>query len=237
MLCPLEPGSPARIFPDCDHPITPAAWYAWKSPQFTYDGYTYITGHGPLFIHQYSHAWVDFRDRREKLDPHTDYFANSVAATRAQRAFCMSLSPEFSGYSVNVWGITASDSAKGYVAWGGPPRDPRIDGTVVPCAPGGSLMFAPDICLPALRTMREKFGQHIYRRYGFVDAFNPNTGWVDSDVIGIDVGITLLSAENLRTGKVWHWFMGNPELGRAMRLVGLLRPSGDPGGSWSGRSL
>ena len=55
-----------------------------------------------------------------------------------------------------------------------------------------------------------------------MDSFNPNTGWVDTDVIGIDVGITLLSAENLRSGRVWSWFMRNPEIPRAMRLIGLL---------------
>ena len=83
-------------------------------------------------------------------------------------------------------------------------------------------MFTPDISLPALRAMKEKFGERIYGRYGFVDSFNPNTGWVDPDVIGIDVGITLLSAENLRTGRVWGWFMRNPEIPGAMRLIGLL---------------
>ena len=82
-------------------------------------------------------------------------------------------------------------------------------------------MFTPDISLPALRAMKEKFGERIYGRYGFVDAFNPNTGWVGPDVIGIDVGITLLSAENLRTGRIWSWFMRNPEIPGAMRRIGL----------------
>jgi hypothetical protein len=204
------------------HPIPPESWYAWRRPAYTYDGSTFITG-GPLFIHQYSHAWVDFRGLQDSRPPHTDYFANSVAVTRAHRAFCMDLSKEFPGYSAKVWGITASDSIKGYVDWSGPPRDSRIDGTVVPAAPGGSLMFAPDIALPALRTMRERFGDRIYGRYGFADAFNPNTGWVDTDVIGISVGITLLSAENLRTGEVWRWFMNNPEIPAALKLAGLRR--------------
>ena len=84
-------------------------------------------------------------------------------------------------------------------------------------------MLTPDISLPALMTMRDKFGGRIYGRYGFVDAFNPNTGWVGPDVIGIDVGILLLSAENLRTGNVWRWFMRNSEILQAMRLAGLER--------------
>ncbi|HVG28140.1 MAG TPA: glucoamylase family protein [Pyrinomonadaceae bacterium] len=212
------------------HHVTPRAWRAWRRERITYAGYTYLTG-GPLFVHQYSHAWVDFRGRREGWYPFTDYFANSVAATRAHKQFCLALSTEFPGYTENVWGITASDGALGYVAWGGPPRDPAIDGTVVPCAAGGSLMFTPDISLPALREMRARFGERVYGRYGFTDAFNPTTGWVDADVIGINVGITLLSAENLRTGNVWRWFMRNAEIARAMDAVGLV------GGKRAGRLL
>lgn len=202
------------------HPITPRSWRAWSRRWMSYAGYTYMDGL-PLFIHQYSHAWVDFRGWRETWYPYADYFENSVKATRAHRQFCIDLGKEFPSYSENVWGITASDSARGYIAWGGPPRHPATDGTVVPCAAGGSLMFTPDIALPALKTMRERWGESIYKRYGFVDAFNPLTGWTDPDVIGIDVGITLLSAENLRTGNVWWWFMKNGEIPRAMRAAGL----------------
>jgi hypothetical protein len=204
------------------HPISARSWYAIKRERMDYAGYTYITTRGvPLFMHQYSHAWIDFRRRREARGWRTDYFLNSVNATRAHRAFCISLAKEFPAYGPEMWGITASDSAQGYVAWGGPPRDPAIDGTVVPCAAGGSLMFTPDISLETLRTMREKYGEKVYGKYGFVDAFNPNNGWVDTDVIGIDLGIMLLSAENLRTGNVWRWFMRNPEVPRAMSLIGL----------------
>jgi hypothetical protein len=202
------------------HAITPLSWRAWSRMRITYAGYTYLTG-GPLFIHQYSHAWVDYRDRREGWYPYTDYFANSVAATLAHRAFCISLASEFPSYTENLWGITASDSARGYVAWGGPPRDPAIDGTIVPAAAGGSLQFTPAVSLAALRTMKEKYGASIYGRYGFADAFNPLTGWVGPDVIGINIGITLLSAENLRTGNIWRWFMMNREIPRALRMVGL----------------
>jgi len=209
----LAVGSPTR-------PVRPGVWRAWARKRITYAGRTFLSD-GPLFTHQFSHAWVDFRGRREPWYPFTDYFENSVTATRAHRQFCIDLSAEFPGYAEDVWGITASDSDEGYVAWGGPPRHPDIDGTVVPCAAGGSLMFAPDIALPALRAMRERFGERIYGRYGFTDAFNPTTGWTNPDVIGIDLGITLLSAENLRTGRVWAWFMANEEIPRAMRQVGL----------------
>jgi hypothetical protein len=83
-------------------------------------------------------------------------------------------------------------------------------------------MFTPELSVAALRTMQQKYGDKVYGKYGFVDAFNPNTGWIDSDVIGINAGIILLSAENARTGNVWRWFMRNPEIPRAMQRVGLI---------------
>jgi hypothetical protein len=206
------------------HPISPASWYALWRDRYRYEGYTYFTTIGvPLFMHQYAHAWIDYRNRRETRGDRIDYFENSINATLAHRAFCINLTHDFPAFGPNVWGITASDSAKGYLAWGGPPRDPDIDGTVVPSAAGGSLMFTPELSVGALRTIREKYGQKIYGKYGFIDAFNPGTGWMDSDVIGINAGIILLSAENARTGNVWSWFMRNPEIPRAMRLAGLAK--------------
>ena len=218
MLYVLGLGSPKA-------PLPSESWRAWQRPQFTYDGYTYVHTVPPLFLHQYSHAWIDFRRWRDPVPPQPDWFANSVAATRAQKAFLLSLSKEFPGYTENVWGLTASDSRNGYLAWGGPPRDPNTDGTVVPCAPAGSLMFTPDITLPALREMQRRFGERIYGRYGFADAFHPTSGWVNPDVIGIDVGITLLSAENLRTGNVWRWFMANGPIIRGLQRAGMTRTS------------
>ncbi|HWN11346.1 MAG TPA: glucoamylase family protein [Pyrinomonadaceae bacterium] len=204
------------------HAISPESWHALWRDRYRYEGFTYFTSIGvPLFMHQYAHAWVDYRNRREVSGDRIDYFQNSVNATLAHRAFCLTLSKEFPGYEEHVWGITASDSVKGYLAWGGPPRDPAIDGTVVPSAAGGSLMLTPDVAVSALRTMHEKYGQRTYGIYGFVDAFNPNTGWVDPEVIGINVGIVLLSAENLRTGNVWRWFMKNREIPQAMKAIGL----------------
>jgi hypothetical protein len=203
-------------------PIPPQAWYAWDRTWKEYGKYRYLAAVSPLFIHQFSHAYVDFRGKRERLPPNVDYYENSVKATEAQRQFFIDvLSKDFPKYGPNMWGLTASDSAKGYIAWGAPPREPAIDGTVVPCAPAGSLMFTPDITLADLKEMKAKYGDKIYGKYGFTDAFNPHTGWVNSDVIGIDLGITLLSAENLRSGKVWYWFMQNPEIRAAMKAASL----------------
>jgi hypothetical protein len=203
------------------HPLDPASWYAWKRKENSYDGRRFI-GSAPLFTHQFSHAFVDYRNRRESRGGRINWFENSVTATRANRQLCLDASHDFPGYSERMWGVTSSDSAKGYVAWGGLPNRGSIDGTVVPCAAGGSLMFTPEICVPALRSMHEQFGEKIYGRYGFVDAFHPTNGWVNRDYVGIDVGISLLSAENLRSGNLWKWFMANPEVHRAMDLVELV---------------
>jgi hypothetical protein len=201
-------------------PLPPESWYAWQRNPNSYAGYNYI-GVSLLWTYQYPFAWADFRDRREARPPHADWWGNAIIATRAHRQFCIDLQKQFSGYSATIWGITSSSSDHGYKAWGGPPATKNIDGTVVPSAPAGSLMLTPDIALPALEAMKKQFGDKIWDRYGFTDAFNPNNGWVSPDVIGIDVGITLLSAENLRSGFVWKWFMKNPEIQRAMDLAGL----------------
>ncbi|MEO6590662.1 MAG: glucoamylase family protein, partial [Pyrinomonadaceae bacterium] len=211
MLYLLAIGSPT-------HPIPPQAWNAWERTWKEYGGYRYLAAVSPLFIHQFSHAYVDFRGRREHRPPYVDYFENSVKATRAQQKFFVEvLSKDFPKYSATIWGLTASDSEKGYIAWGAPPREPAIDGTVVPCAPAGSLMFAPDITLPTLKAMKDQYGDRVYKKYGFVDAFNPNGKWTDSDVIGIDLGITVASIENLRSGKIWYWFMQNDEIRRGLK--------------------
>jgi hypothetical protein len=208
------------------HSISPESWKALWRDRYRYGGYSYYTTIGvPLFMHQYAHAWIDYRSRRELSGDRIDYFQNSINATLAHRTFCIDLAYRFKGYGPNVWGITASDSVKGYLAWGGPPFDPDIDGTVVPSAAGGSLMFTPQLSVAALMTMREKFGARVYGRYGFIDAFNPNNDWVDTDVIGINVGIILLSAENARSGNVWRWFMLNPEIPATLQRIGLVRYS------------
>ena len=210
------------------HPLPPESWNAWRRiPVEHFSGFTYATI-PPLFIHQFSHAFVDFSGRR---DAHADYWLNSKLATLAQRDFCASLQDEFPAWGPDMWGLTASDHIDGYHAWGGPPIDPNypLDGSLVPCAPAGSLPFAPEECTLVLRNMKERYGDRIWTTHGFVDAFNPQTGWTNPDVIGIDVGITTLMIQNLQDGIVWRHLMAAPELQRAMALAGLLRtgPAGE----------
>jgi hypothetical protein len=217
MLYLLAIGSPT-------HPIDPACWDAWSRPMMHYEGFNYIGAADPLFVHQYSHAWFDFRNKRDR---YADYFANSIVATRAHQAFCLSL---HAPYSLNNWGISASDSQHGYTAWGGPGiRDPGkpeqgfggIDGSVVPYVTAGSLPFLPADCMRVQHWLYNTYGHRAWGRYGFCDAFHPQANWYDPDVLGIDLGISVLMAENLRTGFVWETFAQNPEVGVAMQKAGF----------------
>jgi hypothetical protein len=213
----LAIGAPRNAAP-------PEVWKAWRREAVSYDGYNYVSAAAPLFIHQYPQAYFDFRHVRDSAAPGEDLFLNSAVATEAHRQFCVDISTRLSSYSPQVWGITASDGKDGYRAWGGPPAIPDIDGTVVPCAAGGSLMFTPDLALPDLEAIKSRWGENVWERYGFVDAFNPAAGWFDTNTLAIDAGMTLLSAENLRTGAVWRWFMSNPAAKKGMELSGLSAP-------------
>ncbi len=200
------------------NPIPASSWQAFARPTLTYQNLTYITNYyAPLFIHQYSHAWFDFRNRQ---DAYANYFNNSVTATQAHKLFCLSLANQFSDYADDLWGITASDAVGGYTVWGGPPSMGPIDGSIVPCATGGSLPFLSSDCIAVLRNIQTAFPK-AWQRYSFVDAFNPLSGWYDTDVIGIDLGITMLMAENERSAFVWNTFMKNPEAVAAMTAVGF----------------
>lgn len=198
------------------HAIPADTWDAWWRPVFDYKGLRYIGSYAPLFVHQYSHAWFDFRSKRDR---YTNYFDNSILATKAHRLFCMSLHDRFPDFSDSLWGVTASDAMDGYTWWGGPPPVGTIDGTLVPCAPAGSLPFLPREALLVLHTMRRRFGSKLWKRYAFQDAFNPLKNWYNAEIVGINTGISVLMAENLRTGLVWETFMKNPEAQAGMKLT------------------
>ena len=203
MMYLLAMGSPT-------HPVGAECWDAFTRPKMKFEQYEYISAADPLFVHQYSHAYYDFRNKR---DSYADYFQNSVTATKAHKEWCLSLGKP---YEDGYWGVSASDSQHGYTAWGGPPMQGEVDGSVVPYAAAGSLPFVPDDCLRVLRSLKDKYGARAYGRYGFCDAFHPDANWYDADVLGIDLGISVLMAENLRTGFVWETFGRNPEVAVAM---------------------
>ena len=197
------------------HPVPPSCWDAFTRPRMKFQHFEYISGRDPLFVHQYSHAWFDFARQR---DNYANYFQNSVIATRASKAFLQTLKR---GYTDDFWGVTASDWEHGYTAWGGPPLMGPVDGSVVPCAAAGSLPFTPAECVRTLRFQYDHFGKDAWGRYGFCDAFHPDQLWYDPDALGIDIGIGVIMAENLRTGFVWETFMRNPEPANAMAACGF----------------
>lgn len=207
------------------HPIPASSWDAWHRPlEVGQEDGAFIQSRAPLFVHQYSHAWLDFRGRQ---DGWADYFENSRKATMRHRDFCLGLRDKFPWFSEDMWGITASDSRRGYVDWGGPATaaNRHIDGTLVPCAAGGSVVFLPEECGTVLESMVDRYGWHVWTRYGFVDAFHPRDGWYGPDVLGIDLGIMLLMAENLRTGSVWKTMMASNEAVRGFQAAGFYEPS------------
>ncbi len=211
MLYLLAIGSPT-------FPAPASTWDAFARPTISFDGFNFISGNDPLFTHQFSHAWFDFRN---KMDAYANYFNNSVTATQAHKEFCLSLSGEFVDYDDNLWGVTSSDSQHhGYVAWGGPPPMGPVDGSIVPCAAAGSIPFMSAECIGVLRNIRATYPD-AWQAYSFVDAFNPMTGWYDGDALGIDLGISILMAENYRSSFVWNTFMSNPEARAAMAAVGF----------------
>lgn len=214
----LAMGSPT-------HPISADSWTAWARPTGTYAGYTTLA-QGPLFTHQYSHAWIDFRGQHDRLG--YDYFASSVNATLANRQFAIDNKGLFA-YDEDIWGLTASDGPDGqYHAYGAPPGAAVHDGTVAPSAAAGSMVFTPDLSTAALRAMYERYGGRLWGRYGFSNAFNVERNWWDKDVIGIDLGITLLMIENHRSELVWRTLMPHPAIQRALAAAGFARQQSEP---------
>lgn len=183
ILLVLALGSPT-------HPVPPAAWDAWTNTYRwgTLHGYEHL-GFAPLFGHQYSHVWIDFRGIQDEYmrARGIDYFENSRRATLAQREYAIANPAGWAGYGPQAWGLTASDGpADTTVVIGGREREFRTywargagpfhapdDGTIAPTAAGGSVPFAPEVAIPVLAAMRRTYGDHLFGEYGFRDAFNP----------------------------------------------------------------
>jgi len=235
------------------HPIGPAAWMFWTSTYEKHWGTLYdqtYLGFAPLFGHQYTHVWVDFRGIRDAYmrEHGLDYFENSRRATYTQRRYAIANPQHWRAYGKNIWGLSASDGP-------GPASEPyrgkeasfltyaargvgvaRIvdDGTIAPTAAISSLPFAPEIVMPATLAMYQRFGSSIYSSYGFLDAFNPSfavsdrryrglkdAGWVDPDYIGIDEGPILAMIENYRSELIWCVMRGDPYLRQGLERAGF----------------
>ena len=205
-------------------PVPTFTWSSWTS------GYSLQTQYGhnyvvfpPLFGHQYSHCWIDFRNIQDSyMSSHSStYWKNSRHATLAQRAYCIANPGGWTGYGPNVWGLTASDTPTGYRARGAPPPQ-NDDGTITPTAPASSIVFAPEVVLPALHYLDETYGAQLWTQYGFRDAFNLHVNWWDPDIIGIDQGPIVIMIENYRTGRPWSRFMQNADVQTGLTRAGFL---------------
>ena len=199
------------------HPISVKSWGANRRKVMSY-GSNVLIACPPLFTHQYSHCWVDFRDI---TDGFANYFKNSISATLANRQFCLDNRNKYKTYSKNVWGLTASDGPNGYKAYGSEPGGAVHDGTVAPTAAISSIIFTPKLSKDVVRELYGKHRELLWGRYGFTDAFNFDLNWKSSYVIGIDVGPMLLMIENYRTGFVWKYFMEIESVQRAMSEIGF----------------
>lgn len=209
-------------------PLPATSWSAWTE---TYEwgsqhGQEYIV-FPPLFGHQYSHVWVDFRgvaDDWMRLRG-IDYFENSRRATLAQQAYAIENPKGHRGYGRWVWGLTACDGPvregyRGYSARGAPPPE-NDDGTLAPTAVGGAVPFAPEICIPTLEHLYREYGEALWTRYGFRDAFHLGLDWYGPDVLGIDQGCMLLMIENYRTGSIWERMKRHPVFQRGLERAGF----------------
>lgn len=235
----LAMGSPTHAAPDW-------YWSHWTG-EYVWGAYygTEFVSFGPLFGHQYSHCWVDYRGIRDRYmwGRGIDYFENSRRATYTHQAYGKENPQGYRAYSEDIWGWTACDGPKdtafavdgrtrrfwSYRARGVSMDWVEDDGTLAPTAAGGSVAFAPEICVPALKAMRQRYGKGLWREYGFADAFNPTYatpatgagGWVGPDYLGIDQGPIAIMIENLRNGFVWNTMKRNPYVVAGLRHAGF----------------
>jgi hypothetical protein len=214
-------------------------WQAWDSGYDwrTHYGYSFVE-FPPLFGHQYSHCWVDFRYIQDDYmrTQGITYFENSRRATLAQHAYCIDNPENWTGYSEVLWGITASDVPGGYLARGAPP-EMNDNGTIAPTAAASSIAFTPEIVIPTLHNMFDNWPA-LWTAYGFRDAFNPHVNWYGAHVLGIDQGPIILMIENYRTVNVWRRVMRNPWIQSGLTRAGFTTTVGvEPDGSVPGLEL
>ena len=234
------------------HPVEPEAWDLWTAPYDTqwgvFDGQEHLF-FPPLFGHQYSHVWIDFRGIQDAFmsEKGIDYFENSRRAVLAQQAYATENPEGWNGYGENVWGLTACDGpADVELEFGGETRTfhsysargphQTDDGTIAPTAAASSIAFAPDEAIAATVELRNRFGENIYDQYGFLDAFNPSFefdvpvvggvvvpgfGWVDTDHLGIDQGPILAMLANYRSELVWQVMQRNPHIRTGLERAGF----------------
>lgn len=227
------------------HPLSYDSYKHWLSGYLWKEHYGQtLVNFMPLFGHQYSHVWIDFRGIRDAFmrEKGIDYFENSRRATYVHRTYATKNPHQWTDYSDSIWGLTACDGPKdtsfvvngikrqfrSYSARGTGAEEEVDDGTIAPTAAAGCVPFAPEIVIPALKAMRNKYGDKLWTKYGFVDAFNPTYitgktphGWFDHDYLGIDQGPIAIMIENHRNGFVWEVMKRNKYLVDGLKKAGF----------------
>ncbi len=222
------------------HPIPDSAWTKWCETYHWEDYYEPHVNFSPLFGHQYSHMYIDFRGIQDEYmrGKGMDYFENSRIATLANQAYCIRNPKGFTGYSHLQWGLSACDGPghgttavidgkevnfTGYWARGASALHEHDDGTLTPTAVGGSIPFLPDTCLNTLAHLWNTHYDSLVGEYGFKDAFNLSYPgeWYDFEYLGIDQGPILIMAENHRSELVWNLMKKNPYLRKGLRKAGF----------------
>ncbi|TDN39951.1 DUF3131 domain-containing protein [Hymenobacter sp. UV11] len=172
---------------------------------------------GPLFFTHYSFMGLDPHGLK---DAHADYWAQNQAHTRINYAYCQANPKHYKGYGPNCWGLTASDSYRGYAA-----HSPTEDlGVISPTAALSALPYARAESMAAMRHFYEDLGDKIWSQYGFVDAFSEQHDWAASSHLAIDQGPIVVMMENARSGLLWKLFMGSPEVQRGLKKLGFESP-------------
>ena len=172
---------------------------------------------GPMFFEQYTFMGIDPNGLSEGG---IDFFEQGRAHALIHRAYCTENPRGFKGYGPDCWGLTAGDSNRGYMA-----HDPSNDcGVIQPKAALSSMPYTPKESMETLRHYYYDLGKSIWKEYGFVDGFNPDTGWVSNTFLAIDQGPIINMIENYRTGMLWKLFMNIPDIQRGLRRLGFTSP-------------
>ncbi|AMM50431.1 periplasmic beta-glucosidase [Rufibacter sp. DG15C] len=169
---------------------------------------------GPLFFSHYSFLGLDPRGLK---DNYADYWEQNKNHTLINRAYCIDNPKKYKGYSANSWGLTASDSYRGYAA-----HSPTEDlGVISPTAALSAFPYTPEFSMQALKHFYNNLGDKIWGEYGFVDGFSEHHNWYADSYLAIDQGPIIVMIENYRTGLLWKLFMSNKDVQGGLKKLGF----------------
>lgn len=208
------------------YPVTNAVYHrGWAQSNFFKNGKTFydiklplgFDYGGPLFFSHYSFLGLDPRGLKDR---YADYWEQNKNHTLINRAYCIDNPKKYKGYGTNNWGLTASDSWRGYAA-----HSPTEDlGVISPTAALSAFPYTPQYSMQALKYFYNNMGDKIWGEYGFSDAFSESTNWYAQSHLAIDQGPIVVMIENYRTGLLWKLFMSCPEIKKGLQKLGFESP-------------